>query len=506
VQLDMIAYRAPGDSLSVGFVTNDTDPGLNSFAMDIYQAYVPTLPVNIGYLSGGTSDHRSFFNHGFPSTFPFEDLGSYSPFIHGYNDVSGTSANDFVLATLITQGALATVAELAQPLSMTLSHTPLADTQDESGPYVVNLNAISNTSATVSTATLYWKLDTASTFNQVSMSPTAGNTFSGNIPGQASPAKVEYYVTAIDSSGNQKWLPDGFNAGENNYRFHVGLFQSIFFDDFESSTDNGWTHVQYATQDDWQRGAPQGQAGDSASAFSGSNVWANDLGGSGWNGSYATNVDNALLSPIIDCSAKTGVTLSFARWLTVEESQYDQAEIRVNGSVVWSNPANTNLLDNNWSVQDIDISGYADNNPAVQVEFRLKSDAGLEFGGWNIDDFELYTVASSGGSSNVLNLNGATVAQPGQAVSYSLTNMQPNARYGLLVALSNAGTSIFGHNFDIGSPYTVVRTGTADGNGAATINFSVPMSVAPNTIAYVEGGAMNSSGVDDSNMLTLLIL
>ncbi|MDP6964072.1 MAG: M20/M25/M40 family metallo-hydrolase, partial [Planctomycetota bacterium] len=158
VQLDMIAYRAPGDSRSVDFVSNDTDPGLNAFAMDVYQAYVPTLQVNIGTLSGGTSDHRSFFQHGFPATFPFEDLGSYSPYIHGYNDVSGTSANDFTLATLITQGALATVAELARPVSMTLSHTPLPDTQDEAGPYQVSLDVVSNTAATVSGATLYWKL------------------------------------------------------------------------------------------------------------------------------------------------------------------------------------------------------------------------------------------------------------------------------------------------------------------------------------------------------------
>jgi hypothetical protein len=38
---------------------------------------------------------------------------------------------------------------------------------------------------------------------------------------------------------------------------------------------------------------------------------------------------------------------------------------------------------------DIDISHLADNNPAVQIEFRLQSDGRLEFGGWNIDDLAL---------------------------------------------------------------------------------------------------------------------
>jgi leucyl aminopeptidase len=506
VQLDMIAYRASGDTRSVDFVTNDTDPGLNAFAMDVYQAYVPTLPVNIGPLSGGTSDHRSFFQHGFPATFPFEDLGSYSPFIHGANDVSGISANDFILARMITQGALATVAELARPVSMTLSHTPLPDTQDEAGPYIVNIDVVSNTAATVNGATLYWRTDSASNFNVVAMNSTGTNTYSGMIPGQVSPARVEYYLTTSDSAGNEKWLPEGYGAGDDTYRFHVGLYQSIFFDDFDSTTDNGWTHMQISTQDDWQRNVPNGQAGDPSSAYSGLKVWGNDLGPSGWNGEYQSNAENTLTSPVIDCSGESGVTMAFARWLTIEENQYDQAEIRVNGNLVWSNPAGSNLIDTSWQMQDIDISSYADNNASVQIEFRLKSDGGVVFGGWNIDDFELYTLGGSGGSSDALTLSGSTVGQRGQIVSYTLSAMQPNTAYGLLVSLQNNGTSIFGHPFDIGSPYQIVRTGISDANGQAAISFTIPMSVASNTIAYVEGGARNGAGVDDSNLLTLLIL
>jgi len=84
--------------------------------------------------------------------------------------------------------------------------------------------------------------------------------------------------------------------------------------------------------------------------------------------------------------------------------------------------------------------------------------------------------------------------------------MQPNTAYGVLVSLHNNGAIIFGHPFDIGSPYQIVRTGTSDANGQAAISFTIPMSVASNTIAYVEGGARNGAGVDDSNLLTLLIL
>ena len=68
-----------------------------------------------------------------------------------------------------------------------------------------------------------------------------------------------------------------------------------------------------------------------------------------------------------------------------------------------------------------------------------------------------------------------------------------------------SGSSIFGHSFDIGSPYTIVHTGNANASGSAVVNFTIPMAVASNTIAYVEGGAQNGAGVDDSNLLTLLI-
>jgi len=326
------------------------------------------------------------------------------------------------------------------------------------------------------------------------------------IPGQVSPARVEYYLTTSDSAGNEKWLPEGYGAGDDTYRFHVGLYQSIFFDDFDSTTDNGWTHMQISTQDDWQRNVPNGQAGDPSSAYSGLKVWGNDLGPSGWNGEYQSNAENTLTSPVIDCSGESGVTMAFARWLTIEENQYDQAEIRVNGNLVWSNPAGSNLIDTSWQMQDIDISSYADNNASVQIEFRLKSDGGVVFGGWNIDDFELYTLGGSGGSSDALTLSGSTVGQRGQIVSYTLSAMQPNTAYGLLVSLHNNGAIIFGHPFDIGNPYRIVHRGTADANGQAAISFTIPMSVASNTIAYVEGGAMNGAGVDDSNLLTLLIL
>ena len=62
----------------------------------------------------------------------------------------------------------------------------------------------------------------------------------------------------------------------------------------------------------------------------------------------------------------------------------------VNGVLVWQNPTLGNLIDTSWQTFEYALP-MADNNPSVQVEFRLITDAGLQLGGWNIDDFELGT-------------------------------------------------------------------------------------------------------------------
>ncbi|MDA0372419.1 MAG: M20/M25/M40 family metallo-hydrolase [Planctomycetota bacterium] len=114
VNTDMNAYRAAGDALSLDFVTNDSTASLIDALTASAQTYVPGLTINRGSLTGGTSDHRSFFRNGFAAAFPFEDIGQYSPFIHTSNDALGSSANDFQLSELITRSVLAGLADLAE--------------------------------------------------------------------------------------------------------------------------------------------------------------------------------------------------------------------------------------------------------------------------------------------------------------------------------------------------------------------------------------------------------
>lgn len=116
VNTDMNSYRAPGDPLSMTYITNDSTVSLMNTLIQATNTYLPTLAVTTGPISGGTSDHRAFFRAGFPAAFPFEDAVQFSPFIHTPNDDVGVSANDFEQSRLITQSITAGIACLADPL------------------------------------------------------------------------------------------------------------------------------------------------------------------------------------------------------------------------------------------------------------------------------------------------------------------------------------------------------------------------------------------------------
>ncbi len=184
-------------------------------------------------------------------------------------------------------------------------------------------------------------------------------------------------------------ISSDFGQHESEFGLYVGETAIIFQDGFEDG-DNGWTHFQIETQDDWQRGTPVGTSSyDPLSAFNGDCIWGNDLGFQGWDGNYKANAFNVLISPIIDCTGFHNVRLNYRRWLTVEKSMYDMARIFVNDQLVWQNDHDTDHIDTDWTLHDISISSIADDNPEVEFKFDLVADAGIHFGGWNIDEFSL---------------------------------------------------------------------------------------------------------------------
>jgi Zn-dependent M28 family amino/carboxypeptidase len=450
LNMDMIAYRQAGDAFDLDFITDNTDPVLTQFCRDLTAVYVPSLPTVTGSLTsfGGTSDHASYAATGVPSAFYFEDASALSPFLHTSNDTVGLSAQDFVLARDITKSFVAAAATLAGPVDMALAHAPLADTTNAGGPYPLAVTATPLTPSPVASVTAFYRVGAGAEQSVTLMPSTTPNLWVGSLPGLAAAglttADVRYRLLATNAAGHQQWLPEGIAPDSTSYLFTVGQLATAFADGFEGPSDNGWVHTQVLTQDDWQRGTPVGQAGDPSSPAQGDSVWANDLGNPGWNGAYGPDVENWLESPAINTLGQSGLHLRFRRWLGVEDGLFDQASIAINGTTVWQNPATPGgtspTMDHDWTQQDLDVSSLADNKASVKVRFKLKSDGGLQLGGWTIDDFEL--AALQPGTVDRLTASVAHVSgSDGGTVSLAIDAGPAYAGRIYVVALSVTGTA-----------------------------------------------------------------
>ena len=159
-------------------------------------------------------------------------------------------------------------------------------------------------------------------------------------------------------------------------------------------SDPGWS-----TDGDWAFGMPGGND-DPFSGYTGDNVYGYNLYGDYTNNMPATFY---LTTTPFDCSQYTHVVLYFWRWLGVERAMSDHADIEVSSdsttwTTVWSNPANTSILDTAWTNVSYDISTVAAGQPAVSIRWGMgPTDGSWTFGGWNIDDVEVYGLPASGG-------------------------------------------------------------------------------------------------------------
>lgn len=288
------------------------------------------------------------------------------------------------------------------------AHSPQTDTANDVFPYEIRA-MVEGLISPLASVTLNYRMNGQAAFSSLPMMPTGvANEFLATIPPAPSPARVEYYVEATNADGFT--VPYPSTGSVTPYTFFVGTVTDVYFEPV-GTDDGGWTHVQVAQQDDWQRGAPSlsGSVWDPTSAFSVPFCWGNDLGGPGFNGNYQNNVNNYIESPPIDCSGFTNIWLQYRRWLTVEAGQFDDARVLVDGTVVFANPISVDFIDTEWTQVTQSISGLADGNPALRVRFSLQSDGGVTFGGWNFDDVRLVSVTASNPTLFALSLPDVTI-------------------------------------------------------------------------------------------------
>jgi len=87
-----------------------------------------------------------------------------------------------------------------------ISHTPLPNTENMTGPYTVNC-VITPAGNPISSTKLFWTRTTV--FDSLSMTNSSGNNWTGNIPGNGSPAIYKYYIRTTDNAGLTTFLPGG---------------------------------------------------------------------------------------------------------------------------------------------------------------------------------------------------------------------------------------------------------------------------------------------------------
>jgi len=168
----------------------------------------------------------------------------------------------------------------------------------------------------------------------------------------------------------------------------VGIPRVIY--SFPLDSDPGWL-----TEGNWAFGQPTGQGGahgspDPTSGYTGPNVYGYNL-----NGDYSGFLwYRNLTTQAIDCSDLSHVTLRFRRWLGVRD-QPDNAHVRLSTDgdfflTVWFNQ--DEIYDSGWQLVEYDISGFADGESSVYLQWTMGPTYIGGACGWNIDDVEILAV------------------------------------------------------------------------------------------------------------------
>jgi acetylornithine deacetylase/succinyl-diaminopimelate desuccinylase-like protein len=339
VNLDMICYRAGGDSEDLDIISNSSSEPMADLAHEVVSAYVPDLTSVEGYLVSGSSDHASFWSHGYRALFFFEDSGNYSPYLHTANDLIGISANDFPFMLKNVKAATAFMGVLARPFHVAIAHNPVGNS-DGTGPFPLTAEIMSALPLDMSALELNYRVGGGS-FNTIPLSATGlPDEYGATIPSLAPGSHVEYYLSAADIDGFTSTSPEDAPASLHSFRTSVSF---VLLEDCE--TDQGWqlgVAGDDATTGIWIRADPVGTSYQpeydhspdpgticfvTGNADPGDTAGANDVDGG----------RTTLMSPIFDLAEVNWAGLSYWRWYTDETNHDDDfyVDISNDGGANW---------------------------------------------------------------------------------------------------------------------------------------------------------------------------
>ncbi len=90
-----------------------------------------------------------------------------------------------------------------------IAHTPLPNTENLTGPYIVNCS-VSPSGSAITGSKLFWSR--ATTYDSISMTNTGGNNWTANIPGNGASSVYRYYIRTQDAMNRVTYLPGGAPA------------------------------------------------------------------------------------------------------------------------------------------------------------------------------------------------------------------------------------------------------------------------------------------------------
>lgn len=101
----------------------------------------------------------------------------------------------------------------------TITQTPLTNTENLTGPYVVNATITSVNPLVASSIKVYWGRGIGAITDSTVMTNVGGNNYTASIPGNGTATTYNYYISATDNQGLKATSP--FNAPTNYYSFQT---------------------------------------------------------------------------------------------------------------------------------------------------------------------------------------------------------------------------------------------------------------------------------------------
>ncbi len=338
LNLDMLGYLEGPPDLDI--ISNWESQWLRDLCFEAIPLYVPDLPVRDGFLLWGSSDHASFWAHGFPAVHFFEDSRSYSPYIHTSADVIGLSLNSFEFMQKNVQAALAVTAVLAVPVPLTIDHHPPEEQPVPDDP--LTLEAVIRTAGALQPEALLMRYRGGpGRFEAVPLVPAGQpSVYVAELPGLPAGTVIEYYFEASDLDGRSVAHPQG--APLLDLHSMVVGAEVLHADDFES--DTGWTvgrECDTAESRMWVRAIPAGGPCQPDHNRTPGGAWCYITGSappvSTDGADTVSGCVTSLVSPEYDLRNRSNVSLSYWRWYVNEDDPDGVFRVLIsnNGGADW---------------------------------------------------------------------------------------------------------------------------------------------------------------------------